>query len=213
MLFGHIGITAGVVKACDILVSMPKPGSSYHSDVGLKFGTVIGRGRLRLHYLLNGIKGIIGSIDYRMIFVGSLLPDIIDKPVWLFARSLNSGNYLSGRDYVHTLLFNLALFIGGLVLVRYRKSWLLVTSLSSFMHLLLDQMWRNPVVLLWPLLGPLPKPEGEIFDWFAYIIRRLFSNPVVYVPEIIGLVFVSLFAYRLLMRKRVISFLRGGAIG
>jgi len=213
LLFGHIGITAGVVRACDVLVSMPKSGSSYQSDVSLKFGAVIGRGRLRLHYLLDGMRGRIGSIDYRTVFVGSLFPDIVDKSVWLFANSLNSDTYLSGRDYTHTLLFNLVLFIGGLVLIRYRKSWLLITSLASFMHLLLDRMWHNPVVLLWPLLGPLPKPEREIINWFAYIIQRLFSNPAVYVPEIIGLGLVSLFAYRLIMRKRVISFLRGGAIG
>lgn len=213
LLFGHIGITAGVAKACDTWLSMSRPGSGYQADASSKFGAVSSRKRLRLYYLLNRVKGRIGSIDYRIILVGSLLPDIIDKSVWLFARSLYSGNYLSGRDYVHTVLFNLALFIGGLVLIRYRKSWLLIISLSSFMHLLLDQMWRSPVVLLWPLLGSLPKPEREIIDWFAYLIQRLFSRPAVYVPEIIGLVIISLFAYRLRVKKKVVSFLRDGAIG
>ncbi len=206
LLFGHIGITAGVVKACDILASMTKPGSSYELDSSLKFGTVISR-KLRLHYLLNGIKGRIGSMDYRMVLVGSLLPDIIDKPLWLFTAAEIP---FSGRGYTHSLLLNLALLIGGLVLIKYRKSWLLIISLSSFMHLILDQIWSSPVVLLWPLLGPLPK--GETVGWLPNIFQVLFSYPDVYIPEIIGLAIVLLFAYRVVVRKSVISFVRGGAI-
>ena len=207
LLFGHIGITAGVVKACDTWVSMSRHDNSYESGSSSRFGIVIRKKRLRLHHLLSGIKGRIGSIDYRIVLLGSLLPDIIDKPLWLFA-----GSHIvpSGRGYAHTLLFNLALFIGGLVLIRYRKSWLLIISLSSFMHLILDQMWNSPVVLLWPLLGPLAKKETA--GWFYNIIQALFSYPEVYIPEIIGLVIVLLFAYRLLIRKSVISFLKDGAI-
>lgn len=209
-MFGHIGITAGVIKACDIWISRPKPGSSYQSDANSKFGAVISRERLRLYYLLNGIKGRIGSIDYRLVLLGSLLPDIIDKSVWLFVTSLTGDTFLGSRNYAHTLLFNLVLFIGGLVLIRYRKSWLLIISLSSFMHLIFDRMWRSSVVLLWPLLGPLPR-EGTV-GWFSNRIQELFSNPGVYVPEIIALVIALLFAYRLVTRKSVISFLRDGAI-
>ncbi len=211
MFFGHIGITAGAVKACDILVSMTELGSSYQSVSSSKLGTVIGRERLHLHYLLNGIKGRIGSIDYRVILLGSLLPDIIDKPVWFFVTGLTSDAALSGRAYAHTLLFNLALFIGGLVLIRYGKSWLFIISLSSFIHLILDQIWSNPVVLLWPLLGPLPKKETV--GWVPNIFQALFLYPDVYVPEIIGLIIVLLFVYRLVLRKSVISFIKGGAIG
>ena len=207
LLFGHIGITAGVVKAYDILVSMTKPGSSYQLDSSSKLGTVIKKKRLRLHYLLNGIKGRIGSIDYRLVLVGSLLPDIVDKPVWFFA---SSDTFPGGRDYAHTLLFNLVLFISGLVLIRYRKSWLLIISLSSFMHLILDQMWNSPVVLLWPLLGPLPKEETV--GWLSNIFQILFSSPELYVPEIAGFLIVSLFAYRLVVSKSVINFLKNGAI-
>ena len=211
LFFGHIGITAGVVKACDILVSMTRPDNSYQPDSGLKFGKIIGKERLRLHYVLNGVKGRLGSIDYRIVLLGSLLPDIIDKPVWFFVTSLTSDTSLSGRDYAHTLLFNLALFISALVLIRYRKSWLLVISLSSFMHLIFDQIWNSPGVLLWPLLGPLPKEETV--GWMSNIIQGLFSYPEVYIPEIIGLAIVLLFAYRLVKGGNIISFIRDGATG
>jgi len=211
LLFGHTGITAGVVKACDILASMTKPGNSYQPDSSSQLTTVIGRQRLRLHYLFDGNEGRVGSIDYRVILLGSLLPDIVDKPVWFLVTSLASDASLGGRDYTHSLLFNLVLFTGGLVLVRYGKSWLLIISLSSFMHLILDQMWNVPVVLLWPLLGPLPREETV--GWVSGMFQALFSYPEVYIPEIIGLVVVLLFAYRLVMKKSVISFIRDGAIG
>jgi len=211
LLFGHTGITAGVVKACDILVSMTKPGNSYQPDSSSKFTTVSGRQRLRLHYLFDGIEDRLDSIDYRVILFGSLLPDIVDKPVWFLVTSFASDASLGGRDYTHSLLFNLVLFTGGLVLVRYGKSWLLIISLSSFMHLILDRMWNRSVVLLWPLLGPFP--GGETVGWVSGMFQALFSYPEIYIPEIIGLVVVLLFAYRLVMKKRVISFIKDGAIG
>jgi hypothetical protein len=108
-------------------------------------------------------------------------------------------------------LLNLALFIGGLVLVKYRKSWLLLVSLSSFMHLIFDQMWYSPAVLLWPLFGSFPKEKTA--GWITNMFWALFAYPEVYIPEIIGLAIVLLFAYRVIMRKSVISFVRDGAIG
>ena len=210
LLFGHTGITAGVVKACEILGSMNSPGSHYQPDSSSKFARVTGRVRSRLGYLLDGVKGRIGPVDYRLVLVGSLLPDIIDKPVWLIVNGLAGNTSLCGRDYAHTLLFNLALFIGGLVLIRYGKSWLLIISLSSFMHLILDQLWNSPEVLLWPLLGELPKLETA--GWLPDIFEALFSCPVVYIPELIGLVVILLFAGRLVRKKGIIRFIRDGAI-
>lgn len=207
LLFGHIGIIAGVVRACDTLASTNRPDSGYEPDSSSRFGIVIPKKRLHRHYLLNGIKSRIGSIDYRFVLLGSLLPDIIDKPLWLFT---SSDIFPSGRGYAHTLLFNLALFTCGLILTRYKKSWLLIVSLCSFTHLILDQIWNSPVVLLWPLLGPLPK--GETAGWLPNMIQALLTQPKVYVPEIIGLVIVSLFAYRLVRRKSAINFIKEGAI-
>ena len=207
LLFGHTGITAGVVKAYDILVSMTKHGNSYRLDSSSKLGTVIAGEGSRPHYLLSGVEDRIGSIDYRVVLLGSLLPDIIDKPVWLLVTGDVS---LSGRDYTHTLLFNLTLFIAGLVLIRYRKSWLLVISLSSFMHLILDQMWNSPDVLLWPLFGSLPKEETV--GWWHNIFQALISRPEVYIPEIVGLLLTLLFAYRLVKRRGVAGFIKSGVI-
>lgn len=206
-IFGHIGITVGVVKACAILVPGTKTGHGHWPHSGSKTAAISSRHRLRLGDSLNEIKSRIGLIDYRVVALGSLFPDVIDKPVWLLAIGDISP---SGRGYAHTLLFNLALLVAGLILIRYRKSWLLLISLSSLMHLIFDQMWRSPARLLWPLLGPLL--EEETTGWLSNIIQALFTDPKVYIPEIIGLVIVLLFAYRIVTRKRVTGFIRNGAI-
>ena len=207
LFFGHIGITAGAAKACDILLSMTKPGDSLNPNSSLKFDTTPYSKWMSFHELLNGAEGQINSIDYRLVLLGSLLPDIIDKPVWFL---LGSDTSLSGRGYAHTLLFSLALLIGGLVLLRYRKSWLFILSLSSFMHLILDQIWNSPVILLWPLLGPLP--SADTTGWLSGRFQGLFLYPEVYIPEIIGLLVVMLLTYRLVKGKRVTVFLKDGVV-
>ena len=207
LFFGHLGITAGVSKACDILLSMTKPGGGYQLRNNIGSRLVISRERLYLRHVISRIQAEIGLIDYRLVLLGSLLPDIIDKPVFLL---IGGGASLSGRDYAHTLLLNLTLLVGGMVLFRYRKPGLLIISLSSFMHLILDQIWNSPVVLLWPLLGPLP--HGETSGWLADRFQELFLYPRVYIPEIIGLLVILFFTYRVTKGKRITDFLKEGVI-
>ena len=207
LFFGHIGITAGVIKAGGFLQSRIKPDDGRQPGFESEVGTVFDRARWYLHRWLGGIRSRISSVDYRIVLLGSLLPDIIDKPLWFF---IGDDTPLSGRDYSHTLLFNLVLLIGGLVLLKYRRAWLLILSLSSFMHLIFDEMWNHPVTIFWPLLGPLL--EGETVGWFSSMFQALFSHPGTYVPEIIGLVIMLLFAYRLVVKKRVFTFIRRGVV-
>ncbi|MFC2014423.1 metal-dependent hydrolase [Chloroflexota bacterium] len=188
LFFGHIGITAGAAKACDICLSMAEPGGN------------------RFFPWLGSLKTRIGEVDYRMVLLGSLLPDIIDKPIFL----LVGGISLSGRDYAHTLLFSLVLLVVALVLIGFKKPRLLIVSLSVLLHLVFDQIWNNPVTLFWPLLGPLS--GGDTYGWMPGIAYGLFNYLGTYVPEIIGLVIVLLFAYRLMKRKGIISFIKEGAI-
>lgn len=207
LLFGHTGIITGVVKACEILGSVSRPSHIRQPVPSSRFGTTIHKKRLRLYRLLSGIKNLMGPIDYRLVLIGSLLPDILDKPLWFFT---GGDIFVSGRSYIHTLLFNLVLFICGLILVKYGKSWLLIISLGSFMHLILDRIWGDPVVLWWPLLGPFQRVETA--GWIANTLHGLVSDPKVYIPEIIGLIIILLLGYRLMVKKNAIKFIRTGAI-
>ncbi|MFC1874075.1 metal-dependent hydrolase [Chloroflexota bacterium] len=188
-VFGHIGITVGIAKGCEMLTA-----------------PAIRDNQRWLSWLNNRV----GGIDYRLVALGSLLPDIIDKPVWFIATNIMGGTALSGRDYTHTLLFNLVLIVGALVSLRHGKHWLLLLSLGSFTHLILDYLWQSPAVLLWPLLGPLAREETS--GWLSGVFQSLFFQPEVYIPEIIGLLIITLLAYRLVERKGIAGFVRIGAI-
>lgn len=74
------------------------------------------------------------KMDYKLIIIGSLLPDIIDKPVGMIILPLHNG-----RIFGHTLLFILILLLIGL---KYRKS--LFLSFASFLHLIEDEIWKDP---------------------------------------------------------------------
>ena len=203
LLFGHIGITLGVAKACDTMLSMSEPENSQNSVSNSALSHSNTRKPSRFHSWRREIKRWLGTIDYRLVIIGSLLPDLIDKPIFLLTGSTS----LSGRDYAHSLLFNLVLLIGGLVLIRHRKSWLLVLSLSSFTHLVFDRMWTVPVTLWWPLLGPLLRGDRNAFLPKLYF--RLFA-PEIFIPEIIGLAILSFYAFRVTKRKSITRFIKEG---
>jgi len=208
LLLGHTGITLGIAGICDILGSANSPLNTCRSSSGSQPATAIRGKVLTLYGLLSRIRRQVGSIDYRLVLLGSLLPDILDKPLWF----LSSAAVLpSGRAYGHTLLLNLILLICGVVLVRYRRSWLLVLSSSSFAHLMLDGIWNNPGTLWWPLMGPFLRVETT--GWLTGIAYTLSSDPGSYVPETIGLIVIVFMGYRQVIKKNVISFLRTGTIG
>ena len=207
LLFGHIGITTGVVKACDILASKGWPADSYEPSSSSRFMLAVHKRLLSLYRLLNRIRCRLGSIDYRLVLLGSLLPDVLDKPAWLLTFG---GIFPTGRGWGHTFLFNFLLLIVGLILVRCNKSWLVVISLSSFTHLVLDEMWNNPVTLWWPLLGQFGKVETA--GWMPWLLHLLLSDPGTYIPEIIGLAVILLLGHRLLVSRTFTNFIKTGAI-
>jgi len=148
-------------------------------------------------------------IDIRLLLIGSLLPDIIDKPVGqLFFRE----TFSQGRIFSHTLLFLVLISLaGGYLYQRYSKNWLLVLSFGTFMHLLLDQMWRVPQTLFWPLLG-IAFARIELADWLPGIFSALLTNPAVYVPELVGAAVLLYLGLMLVRRKKTGSFIKSGRL-
>ena len=101
LLFGHTGITAGIVRVGDILGRINKPPGNCAPDSNSESNITVSKKLWPLCRWISGIRSQLGSIDYRLVLIGSLLPDILDKPLWLIA----SGDiFLSGRTYGHTLL-------------------------------------------------------------------------------------------------------------
>jgi len=92
--------------------------------------------------------------------LGSMLPDIIDKPLGLLAF----GTAEQGRTFGHTLLFLIVLATLAVYLKNLR---LASVSFGVLAHLVLDSMWKSPAILFWPLLGNFPRAQDlGILDYF-----------------------------------------------
>jgi hypothetical protein len=90
------------------------------------------------------------EIDYRMVALGSILPDLIDKPLkWFIFRKQLPDDHLWG----HTLLFSASLVAAGLWLARRGDSRLLALGLGSLTHPFVDPVVERPANLFWPLFG------------------------------------------------------------
>ena len=130
------------------------------------------------------------SIDIRLLLIGALIPDIIDKPLGhlFFRESLSNG-----RIFSHTLLFLIIITLAGLYLYRrWTKLWLLVLTFGTLIHLILDQMWQNPQTLLWPFLGS-TFPKEDITNWLPDILNASTTDPVIYIPELLGAIIIIWF--------------------
>lgn len=103
-----------------------------------------------------GVRRVSPRRDLRLPLLLALLPDLIDKPLAFLVRGLVNG---STRNFGHSALGALAVLAALLWLRRGRGDAGLLWACYAG-HLVLDRMWLrdNPVVLLWPLLGPFPPP-------------------------------------------------------
>ena len=186
LIFAHTGITLGAsaIVAC----------------------TVKNR-RLPLHNRTSWFNALSGYLDIRLLLIGSMLPDMLDKPLGLlFLRDTLS----SGRIYSHTLLFFVLITLAGLLLYRLRhRTWLLAMAAGTLTHLLLDQIWMTPKTLFWPFLGT-KFDRIVVAGWMQNILDALRTHPEVYIPEAIGFIILIWFGLSLILRKQAFSFFRYG---
>ena len=210
LLFGHTGITLGAVVFIGRVVN-----SSYFSKSAEKETTTSKTGVSQISPKLEEPQGsnaswfntLISRIDIRLLLVGSLLPDIIDKPTGhFFFREIFSN----GRIFGHTFLFLILITVVGFSLYRrYGATWLRSFSLGTLTHLVFDQMWRTPQTLFWPLLG-LSFDREDISNWTLNIFHALFTEPAVYIPELVGAIILVGVAYTLARNRNLLYFIKSG---
>lgn len=101
-IFGHIGITIGVGMLIEAITNHKHTKERIQeSKSDYSTGQVVKRGENSRVYKLN-ISPIGKWLDYRLLVLASMLPDIIDKPLGqVFLK--DTFNY--GRIYGHTLVF------------------------------------------------------------------------------------------------------------
>jgi inner membrane protein len=188
LILGHAGITLGAAT--------------------LLAGVVKNRHFTRISKI-SWFTSLASYVDMRLLLVGSLLPDIIDKPVGQFFFRETFSN---GRIFSHTLLFLIIITAIGFYLYKSRRQvWLLTLASGTFLHLILDQMWRAPTTLFWPFLG-FTFARVELTSWLSNMLQSLVSNPEVYVPEAAGMAVLLWFGLSLIIRKKVGVFLKYGRV-
>jgi len=189
LIFGHAGITLGAAVFLNGALT-----KSYSLCAGGRASWLAALGN---------------RIDIRLLLLGSLLPDIIDKPIGQF---FFRDTFSSGRIFCHTLLFLLLITFAGLYLYRsYGKTWSLVLCFGTFTHLIFDQMWLKPRTLLWPLYG-FAFEKIDLPYSTQNIPYALYTDPSVYVPEIVGVAILIWFVVRQVRRSKVYSFIRNGQV-
>lgn len=208
-IFGHVGITLGAAVAVSggitgLRSSSKIPPSA--DDKTLPVSKITGKSqsfseRIRLGALSR-------FLDIRVLMIGALVPDIIDKPL----SFLGFGN---GRSITHTLLVFLIVLALAMYLWKYRKqTWLLAIAIGIFTHLIFDSMWSTPRTLFWPLRGWAFTPAvhkinlGQFTIWW----HDLFANSSVYIPETIGFLIFVFFVGILLRENKLQAFLLKGKI-
>ncbi|WP_292466014.1 metal-dependent hydrolase [Methanolobus sp.] len=146
-------------------------------------------------------------INYWYVAVGSMLPDLIDKPVGIL---LFADIFSSGRIFAHSLLFVGVLGVAGYYLyTRKKDARVLMLAGGSLIHQLLDGMWNTPVTFLWPLLGWefQRRAYGSFWQFLTGIYGKLgdistLSILFLFMTELLGLAVIMLFVAGYL-KKRV----------
>lgn len=190
LLLAHLGITAGTMIGLERVLSRIHP-----AEPRTPFPA--------------RTAAFLRKMDYRLLLLGAMLPDIIDKPVGVY---LFHDTFGSGRIFAHTLLFLLALAAIGTW--RYRRSagaGVLTLAAGTFMHLVLDGIWRSPETLFWPVFG-LDFPEYETENFLREMLERLVHKPSAYIPEFVGLAIGIAVTVRMLKGGRLVRFLKTGTL-
>lgn len=156
---------------------------------------------------ISWLDALATSLDIRLLLIGSLLPDIIDK---LVGQVFFRETFSNGRIFSHTLLFLILLTVVGLYFYRCQsQTWLLALAFGTLTHLIFDQMWHVPQTLFWPLFG-LALVKIDLSRWIPGMFSALFTEPTVYVPELAGGAILIWFALTLRQRKKIYAFIRYG---
>jgi hypothetical protein len=136
------------------------------------------------------------NVKLSHIFLGTLLPDLIDKPIYYIGKYFQVAEYsllsvAGSRNYSHTLLF--AVIIFGLSLTS-RKALLLSVSLGVISHQLIDIIsdmlisWNYRSISLglifWPAYGT-RFPKGPFANFSEHL--KFWFSPYEISGELLGL--------------------------
>jgi len=156
--------------------------------VGLAVGVIVAG------LLIAKRPDVLGKVDFRIVVVLAMLPDIIDKPLghFILGESLNNG-----RTYSHTLVFLLLVAIVCIIVFK-KLFWVYVLPVVG--HQTLDMMWDNPKAMFWPIYGFGFKQMD--MDVWSHWWEELAQNEYVLIGEMAGLlILVTVFVFFRIYQK------------
>lgn len=150
------------------------------------------------HLLTGTILGLlIGDFlrDRRWVIpcaIGSVLPDLIDKPLGLVIFSQSIGD---GRIFTHTLLAAIILeVIAFLVVMVWRTPVIAGIATGVLSHQVLDLMWKTPKNWFYPAYGAFSRPSRSP-DIIPLLVREL-KNPLEIILFVCVCSGILVFVYR-----------------
>jgi len=139
------------------------------------------------------------AMDLRWVWVGALLPDLIDKPL---GSLLFNGFFGAHRLFSHAVVFPVLLFFGVLLATGRRsalRKGLIGLVIGVLFHLILDGAWAEPAAFFWPMFGwsfPATDPSA-----LGPLIRHLAGDPLVWAGEVAGFSYLA-YLWRAHLRGR-----------
>jgi len=135
------------------------------------------------------------------VLFGAILPDLIDKPL-AYVTGLDS------RLWAHTFLF-----LFGILALSFVSTLrgLRLVGFGVATHLLLDLIWNQPAIVLYPAYGwTFPAAPFNVGGWFDTLLH----DPYVQFGEIVGFVCLIAFAWahRIRSWKTLRDFIGHGAL-
>lgn len=128
------------------------------------------------------------KVDVRFLFLGAILPDLIDLPI---GTVFLAGRYSTGELWGHSLLAASS-YMGAVLLVtrrgRRRRAFMAV-GVAWLFHLLLDGMWTDPEVFFWPFFG-VDLPAGPAPYW-SLAWDRAMGDPWRWLLDAAGLIYLG----------------------
>src|SRR6058998_839926 len=124
----------------------------------------------------------LARIDYRLVLLGAILPDLIDKPL-AYVTGLDS------RLWAHTFLF-----LFGILALSFVPALrgLRLVGFGVATNLLLDMIWNQPAIVLYPYYGwTFPVAPFNVDRWYDTLLH----DPYVQFGEIVGSLYLIAFAW------------------
>jgi len=138
------------------------------------------------------------KINRLSLIIGALLPDIVDKPLFL----LDLGG---GRLYSHNLLFVIITFLIVYFSSKRNKSISLPFLYGIISHIILDLPY---VPLFYPFLSyELYYIEEPLLYW----LMKFWTDPLVTITEISGILFILFIIIndKLYHKRDILNYLKG----